>query len=324
MAPFIDFLEGTGAPVERLLGQARIPGPLLQEPEALMPVWAAYRFAELAARQERLQDIGIIVGQRASSFDLGAYGATLRQTATVLEYLRVGVRLIGEHSSGTRMWLSSDDTSIRVNQHVVGHPGLGRCIADLYTLSLTINTLRRFVGAGWHPGEVRLLAGDERLLGDSDIFGDAELIVGQRYTSFTVPRRLVLLPVSPPSAGVAADGGNGTTAGRPMPTDFKTSAEELVLGLLGDGYPGIEAAAEAAGMSSRTMQRRLAEAGVTYKGLVSASRLRLARAWLAETDLPVSEIAARLGYNEASNFTRAFRRETGLSPATYRRGLSTG
>jgi AraC-like DNA-binding protein len=298
--------------------------PLLHEPEALMPMRTGYRFIELAARQERLQDIGVIVGQRASSFDLGVYGATLRQTATVLEYLRVGVRLIGEHSSGTRMWLSSADTSIRVNQYVVGHPGLGRCIADLYTLALTINMLRRFIGPGWYPGEVRLLAGDERLLGDGGAFGGAELIVGQRYTSFTVPRALVQLPVALQSAGSATGNGNAATTARPMPTNFRTSVEELILGLLGDGYPGIGATAEAAGMSSRTMQRRLAEAGVTYKELVSASRLRLARAWLAESDLPVHEIAARLGYSEASNFTRAFRRETGLSPAAYRRGLSTG
>ena len=324
IAPFVGFLDGIGAPVERLLGQARIPGSLLHEPEALVPIWAGYRFCELAARHERLQDIGVIVGQRASSFDLGRYGATLRQTATVFDYLRVGVRLIGECSSGTRMWLSGEGRSIRLHQYVMGPPSLGRCIADLYTLVLTINTLRRFVGQTWDPGEVRLLAGDERLLGDSDVFGGAALAVGQRYSSFTVPRALMKLPVSSPSSGTAAAGDGATAAGRPMPMDFRTSAEELIVGLLGDGYPGIQVAAEAAGMSSRTMQRRLAEAGVTYKGLVSSSRLRLAKAWLAESAMPVSEIATRLGYNAAANFTRAFRRDTGVSPAAYRRALSKG
>ncbi|MCP5426341.1 MAG: helix-turn-helix domain-containing protein [Gammaproteobacteria bacterium] len=39
---------------------------------------------------------------------------------------------------------------------------------------------------------------------------------------------------------------------------------------------------------------------------------------LSVSDRPVAEIAATLGYTDASNFARAFRRETGVSPRTYR------
>lgn len=70
-------------------------------------------------------------------------------------------------------------------------------------------------------------------------------------------------------------------------------------------------------MSSRTLQRRLAEAGMTYSGLVMASRMRLAKDWLTESDMPVAEIAAELGYSDVSNLARAFRRETGISPRAF-------
>jgi transcriptional regulator GlxA family with amidase domain len=46
--------------------------------------------------------------------------------------------------------------------------------------------------------------------------------------------------------------------------------------------------------------------------------MQLARDWLGTTDMPVTEIAAALGYMDASNFARAFRTHTGLSPAAYR------
>ena len=72
-------------------------------------------------------------------------------------------------------------------------------------------------------------------------------------------------------------------------------------------------------MSLRTLQRRLTEAGMSYSALVAGSRLRMAKIWLSESDMPIAEIAATLGYNEASNFSRAFRRQTGLSPAAFRR-----
>ena len=48
-------------------------------------------------------------------------------------------------------------------------------------------------------------------------------------------------------------------------------------------------------------------------------RVAAARELLATTDLPVGEIAARVGIGDMSNFSRYFKRETGQSPQQYRR-----
>jgi AraC-like DNA-binding protein len=319
LAPFVSFLNTIGAPVDRLLRQAQLSHDLLHDPEALMPLILGYRFLEMAARKEQMEDIGVVVGQHSSAFDLGRYGAALQGVPTVYEYLQNGVRLIGDHSSGTRLWLKLEGDALRLNQYLTGPPGPGRCMADLYTLVITINTLRNMIAPTWSPGEVRLLAGDEVLLGDRRVFGDALLITGQRHSSFTIPRSLLQLPVRSQGAKATPATPLMPVSSRPMPADFKTSAEQLIATLLVDGHLGILTTAEAAGMSPRTLQRRLAEAGVSYSGLVAATRLRMAKTWLTKSDLPISEIAATLGYNEASNFARAFRRETGLSPAAYRR-----
>ena len=319
MTPFFSFLNELGAPLDRLRQQARVPTSLVEDPEALLPVFSCYRFVELAARQEKLEDIGVIVGQRASSFDLGAYGAALRGSSTVYEYLQIGVALLGGHSSGTRMWLQPETAAIRVNQQLIGPHSTGRCLGDLYTLVLTINTLRQFFGPNWSPGEVRLLAGNEVFLEDRDIFGDAPVFTGQCRTSFTVSRSLMQILVHRQCPD-AAPGREARLGGRqPIPTDFRSSAEQLILSLLSDGYSGIQTAAEAAGTSPRTLQRRLAEAGTTYAELLAASRLRTAKHWLTTTDMPIAEMSSALGYTAASNFARAFRRQTGLSPAAYRR-----
>lgn len=206
-----------------------------------------------------------------------------------------------------------------MSQYLAGPPSPGRCDGDLYTLVITINTLRQCFGPTWSPGEVRLLAGSEAFLGDREVLGDAPLITGQRFTSFTVARRLMQRLVRASHAVATPGHDNRPSASQPMPTDFRASAEQLVGALLADGNPGIRTAAEAVGMSPRTLQRRLAEAGVTYAELVATSRLRTAKDWLTRSNEPVTEIAAALGYSAASNFARAFRRQTGLSPAAYRR-----
>jgi AraC-like DNA-binding protein len=323
-APFVGFLNSIGSPVERWLSQARIPPPLLDDCEALVPVMSAYRFLEAVNRHEPIDGFGVVIGERTSSFDFGAYGAALQGASTVYEYLQLGTRLIRGHSSGTAIWLRPEGTVLRVNQHLKGPPGPGRCIADLYTLVITLNMLRRFLGPKWSPGEVRLLAGAEPFLGDRAVFADAPLITGQRHTSFTISRSFLKLPVPASQTRATPAEGPGFPALQSMPGDFKTSAEQLIVSLFDDGFPSIQIAADAGGMSARTLQRRLGEAGVTYTGLVSASRLRLAKEWLTESDMPIVEIAAALGYTAASNFARAFRRQTGMAPASYRRSQALG
>jgi AraC-like DNA-binding protein len=48
------------------------------------------------------------------------------------------------------------------------------------------------------------------------------------------------------------------------------------------------------------------------------TRAALAKRYLAERDLPVSEIAWLLGYGEVSSFTHAFKRWTGMTPRQFR------
>jgi AraC-like DNA-binding protein len=103
-----------------------------------------------------------------------------------------------------------------------------------------------------------------------------------------------------------------------MPGDFIDSLESLITMLLGGGYPDIHLAAEAAGISKRTLQRRLSEFGISYRAIVERSRFRRATELLANTALPIAEISTSVGYSDPSNFTRAFRRQTGIAPQQYR------
>ncbi|EGR0106544.1 AraC family transcriptional regulator [Vibrio vulnificus] len=70
-------------------------------------------------------------------------------------------------------------------------------------------------------------------------------------------------------------------------------------------------------MSSRTLQRKLAEKGLSLKELRDEARVETAKQLLQEKMTP-EEVAWCCGYNDLSNFNRAFRRWTGITPAQYR------
>ncbi|MEJ2532884.1 MAG: AraC family transcriptional regulator ligand-binding domain-containing protein [Halioglobus sp.] len=87
---------------------------------------------------------------------------------------------------------------------------------------------------------------------------------------------------------------------------------------LPDGPPSQQQIAEALHVSSRTLQRKLREEGATFKELVQEARLHLAHKYLRERNCSVLETAYLLGFSEASTFSRAFKRWTGMAPAEYR------
>ncbi|MEZ4298968.1 MAG: AraC family transcriptional regulator ligand-binding domain-containing protein [Polyangiaceae bacterium] len=110
---------------------------------------------------------------------------------------------------------------------------------------------------------------------------------------------------------------------------------ERELSALGEGAPVIGAvralvrdepamslaeAAKRLSMSERTLKRRLAEQGTTFSALVDGARRQKAIALLLDKRLTLEAIATQLGYSDTANFTRAFRRWTGMPPGEARGG----
>jgi AraC-like DNA-binding protein len=71
-------------------------------------------------------------------------------------------------------------------------------------------------------------------------------------------------------------------------------------------------------MATATLQRRLGAEGTSFQRVKDQSRREAAECLLRDDTLTVSEIAARLGFSDASSFVRAFRKWTGRTPAQCR------
>ena len=87
---------------------------------------------------------------------------------------------------------------------------------------------------------------------------------------------------------------------------------------LPDGIPKQEAIADTLHVSLRSLQRRLKDEDTSFKDLLEDTRQQLALQYLRDARRSIGEITYLLGFSEPSNFTRAFKRWTGKSPAQYR------
>lgn len=83
--------------------------------------------------------------------------------------------------------------------------------------------------------------------------------------------------------------------------------------------PRIEDAARALGCSERTLRRRLADAGMSYRAIHDALRAERARVLLRDPRLAITEIGLQLGYSDDREFRRAYKRWTGQAPSEARK-----
>ncbi len=71
-------------------------------------------------------------------------------------------------------------------------------------------------------------------------------------------------------------------------------------------------------MSSRHLNRLLAEDGTSFKLLQDMTRRQLAEQLLQDQGIRMADIAGKLGFSDESAFAKAFRRWSGMSPTQFR------
>src|SRR4030081_394122 len=99
---------------------------------------------------------------------------------------------------------------------------------------------------------------------------------------------------------------------------FSEQAKGILKQLLAGQRPGIQDLARELHLSTRTLQRRLTEHGITFQRLLEEARRELARHYLLHSSRELNETAYLLGYEDANSFFRAFHHWEGTSPGQWR------
>lgn len=124
-------------------------------------------------------------------------------------------------------------------------------------------------------------------------------------------RNLEILDLLTPALSSAlGDFGPGSTISDQVKVVLKRS--------LASGRPDLGDVARDLGTSERTLQRRITDAGTTFRALVTQARQELCRQLLPNASLEVDEVACLLGFQDASSFYRAFREWEGTTPSHWR------
>lgn len=272
-----------------------------------------------------------LIGLRAASdLDPGYFGVidyAARSCANVGEAVPLAARYFRLANTWGRLELTRLDDGLRVSRHVVGDEAmrLPRQAAE-FALATMLRVFR-LAARPFPLSEVRFRyprPPDEAPylahFGCPVRFGCPEDAIDLPAAALAVPMRApdprLRAIVESHAANLLADleGPEATT------TDL---VRHHLARRLSHGAPTLDELARALGQSGRTLQRRLAEEGQTWRGVLDALRAELARAWLAG-GMSQGEVAFLLGFSEVSALCRAFQGWTGQSPGAWARSAGAG
>lgn len=102
------------------------------------------------------------------------------------------------------------------------------------------------------------------------------------------------------------------------PHKIASEVRELLIALLPSGKSKQSTVANRMHRSLSTLQRQLQNEGTSYQEIRDDTRSALAQEYVRDDDLTLSQIAYMLGFSDQSNFSRAFKRWTGVTPREFR------
>ncbi len=314
------FLRQAGIPPSTAWEGAGLPPAALGDPARLVALRSTLQFFEDAAIALGIDDLGGRVARQDGLLAVGPFGRAMLSAPTLYAAMQAAVTHIDGHNSGATYWIAPEGSSVRFCRRFRVE-GTAFRQADLFSLELMLQLVRRVAGGDWQPGRITLQStGPDAAVVRRQLalLPSCEILAGRRATSVRVPRSLLARsPVPDVAASARADAAHWS--GPPLPRDFAGSFELVVESILGNGQALLGAAAQAAGTEVRTLQRHLAAAGMTFRDVVHRVRLRKATELLEHRANRVIDVAQAVGYSDTAHFTRAFRRWTSMTPVEYRR-----
>ncbi len=313
MARIAGMLGASGVPIERYLEGSRLSPVLLEDPVGFVPGRCLWALCGLTNQGEGLGEWWLDFATRAD-WRRSRWVRPMAHAATLGDALRSMAFHYSREIPMNQVGLTLDGPVAWLWRRRLGdtHDWTGSDPAEMYTVSVLLEVVRQAAGPGWLPERMKVQCPDSGWTAATGRFAGVRIEHDQPLLALAVPTPLLSLPVSIRArspAGVELE---------PAATDFQGSLRQVLEPWLAGRLPDQQLAADLLWTSPRSLRRRLAEEGTSWRAVAQDLVFSRAVERLLDGRRSVREIAEELGYSEAEHFTRFFRSRAGIPPSRYR------
>ena len=314
-----EVLDGLGADADALFAEAGISRATFDDEENTISYSDGGRLLRRSVEATGTRHVGLLIGQPVTLSALGAVGFLMRASPTVGHALGVLAEHFHVHDRGGQIAVETHD-GVAVLGYRIKAPNV-EASDQIYLVAAAsaCNFLRELCGPEWRPLEVQLpfrrpahVAPLRRVLGSRLAFDAERMNVVLRVADLTKPTATA----DPVLYRMMAERVAALEAR--LDRDIVGQVRDLMQTLIFLPDSSSSTVAHRLGISLRTLNRRLKDRGSHLQAIRDESRAEAACYLLQYTEKSAGEVAAILGYAEASAFTRAFRRWRGVGPTEWR------
>lgn len=312
--------EERGLPAAELLAGTGLALPDLLRPGAEVESEVELAVAANLVAADPDPALGLDAGTRYHLTTYGIWGFALASSPTVRSALEVGLRFADLSFAFCRFSFEETDSELllSLDPHDVPEPVrafvVTRDLAGLRTIAAELTggavRLSRVVLPTERPADVDRHV---QVLGVEPDFGGTAALAALDPAVLDLP-----LPQADELAAATTEAQCRELLERRRRRSGAAGAVRDLLVARPSSMPGIGEVASALSLSERTLRRRLAEEGTSFRALVDEVREALAEELLG-AGLGVEQVARRLGYAETASLTHAFTRWKGASPRAWAR-----
>lgn len=322
-APLLKFSQvaaSADVDVARVFRHAGVDLQCMVSPDLRVPeAWLA-DVIDASEHQYGLRSVGLLIAQSWRMSDFGRLGLLMQHQPTLREAIRQFevYRHLRSEPVTLHIQEAGDSAAIQLHLHT-DRARPGRHTVELALGSL-MTLLRTFLGAAWHPQEVRFVHAAPADLGFHHRLFRCPVEFGCDFDGIVLPRAYLDLPNPLADAHFVQYAQELLERHAPQGTGTNTSNVRRTLELLlPQGRGAIADVGSSLGLSARTLQRRLEEDGTEFSVVLNEVRRALATRYMGDPRWSVAQVAERVGFSGTSAFSRWFAAEFGLSPSQWRR-----
>ena len=288
--------------------------------EFYFPQLSLLKFVDAAGRELGVARIGLEATHLMTVRDYGIWGDYILAAPTLRDCFNRAIKVFFTHSTGDTFQLVHERGGMQV-QYRTAVAG-ARSYENISHIGLGVieSVVKHYTGQSWRPGHVTL---DYNATRHFDLIEEtlgSRVSFGGKHVSFFLPDHVLDLP-NPDNRSEARVTAREVIRARRghSPVTLAEIVKEVVRMSVLEQIPSLDKVAAGLGMGVRTLQRRLDNEGMTFRQIVDEALLEYSVELLSESDIQITKIATALGYSSPSHFSRAFRRQTGISPTVFRR-----
>jgi hypothetical protein len=284
-------LDANGIPAERYLERAQISPALREHPSGFVPGNCVWALCGAADESEALGDLWLDIA-RISNWQRAGWVPALSRAATLGAAIGAMCHSYVRQIPMNQLGLTRDgDVAWFWRRRVCDvHDWSGNEPAEQYTLSFMLEVIRAAAGPDWLPECVRVECSSSGWPTATGRLPGVRIEYHRPMLAVAIPVPLLALPVS-----IRALAPPGAECETPAP-DFQGSLRQVLESCCENGLPNQEIAAEMLWTTPRTLRRRLAIEGTSWRTVVNDLKFARAVERLQETQTTVREIAEELGY----------------------------